>query len=202
MAGKASSAAALKRVIADSESDGARGLAIGPAVRDRRRRLGLTLQAMAEKAQLSAPFISQLERGLTTPSIVSLMSIADALGVEISYFVNVPRQGQIVRRGRSPEVIDVGTPVEYQRLSGHHEERKMEALLMVIPPGLGAPTTRRDGEGFWYILEGELEMTVGSERFVLKQGDSAHFDQRHPYKMANIGSTPMRLLWVGTPALF
>jgi transcriptional regulator with XRE-family HTH domain len=199
---KPSSAAALKRVIADSEAPSGRGPAIGPAVRDRRRRLGLTLQALAEKAQLSAPFISQLERGLTTPSIVSLMAIAGALGVEISYFVSVPKQGQIVRRGETPEVIDVGTPVEYRRLSGEHEERKMEALLMIIPPGLTAPTTRRDGEGFWYVLEGELEMTVGAERFVLAAGDSAHFDQRHPCRMGNAGTTPIRLLWVGAPALF
>jgi mannose-6-phosphate isomerase-like protein (cupin superfamily) len=64
------------------------------------------------------------------------------------------------------------------------------------------PTTRRDGEGFWYVLDGEIDMTVGPDHFVLKAGDSAHFDQRHPYRMANRSDQPVRILWVGTPALF
>lgn len=189
------------KVIA-GDAAGAPSLKVGPAIRDRRRRLGLTLQVLAERAGLSAPFISQVERGQVVPSIVSLMGIAKALGVDINYFISVPKQGQIVRRGASPERVDAGIPVEYHRLSGAHEERKMEALLMVVPPGLGAPTTQREGEGFWYVLEGELEMTIGGERFVLGPGDSAHFDQRHPYTVANPGKTPVRMLWVGTPALF
>jgi transcriptional regulator with XRE-family HTH domain len=200
--GRKPSKAALSGAVSESNPCAPRKLAIGPAIRDRRLRLGLTLQALATAAELSAPFLSQVERGLTTPSIVSLMGIAKALGVDINYFISVPKQGQIIRRADAPEVIDVGTPATYQRLSGDHEERKMEALLMVIPAGLAAPTTRRDGEGFWYVLDGEIDMTVGPDHFVLKAGDSAHFDQRHPYKMANVSDQSVRILWVGTPALF
>lgn len=196
-----SSASGARRIIGESQG-GVSGLSIGSAIRDRRRRLGLTLQTLAQGSELSAPFLSQVERGLTTPSIVSLMGIAKALGVEINYFISVPKQGQIVRRADSPEFIDIGSSAEYRRLSGDHEERKMEALLITVPPGVSAPTTRRDGEGFWYIMEGQLEVTLGSERFVLSQGDSAHFDQRHAYTMANISARQVRILWVGTPALF
>jgi len=200
--GRKPSKAALSGAVSESNPGAPRKLAIGPAIRDRRLRLGLTLQALATAAELSAPFLSQVERGLTTPSIVSLMGIAKALGVDINYFISVPKQGQIIRRADAPEMIDVGMPVTYQRLSGEHEERKMEALLMVIPAGLEAPTTRRDGEGLWYVLDGEIDMTIGPDHFVLKAGDSAHFDQRHAYKMANRGDQPVRILWVGTPALF
>lgn len=175
---------------------------IGAAVRDRRRRLGLTLQAVADQAGLSAPFISQVERGLASPSMMSLMAIAAALGVNIDYFVKVPRANQIVRRGEAPEVIVMGAPVAYHRLSGAHDERKMEALLIAVPPGVAAPATRREGEGFWYILEGELEMMVGEDSFRLAAGDSAHFDQRHRYAMHNPGSQVLRMIWVGTPAIF
>ena len=173
-------------------------VSIGAAVRDRRRRLGLTLQALATASDLSAPFLSQLERGLTTPSITSLRSVARALGVDIGYFISVPQAGRVVRRSHEPQRIEVNSEVEYHRLSGDHEERKMEALLMVVPPGVRAP-----GEGFWYVLDGELEVTLGSATpFVLGPGDSAHFDQRHPYAMANAGGRAVKMLWVGTPALF
>lgn len=177
-------------------------LSIGPAVRARRKRLGLTLAQLAAQSGLSAPFISQVERGHAAPSIVSLLALAKGLGVEVSYFLSVPKPSQIVRRASKREVIDAGFSARYVRLSGKHEERKLEALLIEVPPGNGTPTATRDGEGFWYVLSGVLEMTVGAERFSLGAGDSAHFDQRHPYSMKNPGDDVLRMLWVGTPALF
>ncbi|QNQ11890.1 helix-turn-helix domain-containing protein [Sphingomonas alpina] len=177
---------------------------IGAAIRDRRHRLGLTLQAFADACGLSVPFLSQVERDLAMPSLVSLTSIARALGVDMSYFVGTPLPGQIVRRGAAPEYLKLGgtTSVVYARLSGRHEERKMEALHITVPPGESSPLSHREGEGFWYVLEGELEAWVGNEHFVLGSGDSAHFDQRHAYRMQNAGDTPVRMIWVGTPALF
>ncbi|WP_157216009.1 helix-turn-helix domain-containing protein [Flavisphingomonas formosensis] len=175
---------------------------IGAAIRDRRRRLGMTLQALADASGLSVPFLSQVERNLAMPSLVSLTSIAGALGVEMSYFVGAPSAGQIVRRGDEPEYLQLGgAPVVYTLLSGRHEERKMEALLIAIPPGISSPVAHREGEGFWYIMEGEIEMWLGQEHFLLRAGDSAHFDQRHPYRMRNGSEREVRMLWVGTPPL-
>ena len=176
--------------------------AIGAAIRDRRRRLGMTLQGLADGCELSVPFLSQVERDLAMPSLVSLTSIASALGVDMSYFVGTPPPGQIVRRGDEPEHLHFGTgPVAYTRLSGRHEERKMEALHITVPPGLDSPSTHREGEGFWYVLEGHLDVWIGQDHFVLGAGDSAHFDQRHSYRMRNQGDEAVRMIWVGTPAL-
>ena len=177
-------------------------LPIASAVRARRRRLGLTLQELADKSGLSAPFLSQVERSQTTPSITSLIAIAQALQVDIHYFINPPPSSQVVRRAKTPELIDTGSPVRYVRLSGGHPERQMEALLMSIPVGTKAPATAREGEGFYYILEGELKMTMGKETFILGPGDTAHFDQRHSFEMSNAGKRLLRMLWVGTPAIF
>jgi transcriptional regulator with XRE-family HTH domain len=177
-------------------------LPIASAVRARRLRLGLTLQDLARKSGLSAPFLSQVERGQTTPSITSLIAIAQGLDVDIHYFINPPPSSQVVRRAAQPEVLETGTKVRYVRLTGGHPERQMEALLMSIPAGSVAPAAARQGEGFYYVLAGELKMTLGKETFVLGPGDSAHFDQRHPFQMANKGKRVLRMLWVGTPAIF
>jgi mannose-6-phosphate isomerase-like protein (cupin superfamily) len=162
----------------------------------------MTLQALTDASGLSVPFLSQVERDLAMPSLISLTSIARALGVDMSYFVGTPPPGQIMRRGAHPELLQVGTgPVVYARLSGRHEERKMEALHMTVPPGAASPLAHREGEGFWYILGGELSVWVGHDHFVLGPGDSAHFDQRHPYRMRNDGACNVTMIWVGTPAL-
>ncbi|TCV93395.1 XRE family transcriptional regulator [Luteibacter rhizovicinus] len=178
------------------------GLSIGAAIRDRRRGLGLTLQGLANGSGLSVPFLSQVERNLAHPSLLSLEAIAQALDVDVDYFVGVPTPGQIVCRADEHDRIDLHSPVVYERLSGRHAERKMEALRLIVPAGLAAPTIHREGEGFWYILSGTLEMTVGRKKFVLNAGDSAHFDQRHPYSMRNTGKSDVRMIWVGTPAIF
>jgi len=182
--------------------DKAAGLSIGSAIRDRRRGLGLTLQSLADSSGLSIPFLSQVERNLAHPSLLSLEAIAKALDVDVDYFVGVPSPGQIVCRAGEHDRIDLESPVVYERLSGRHAERKMEALRLIVPPGLAAPTIHREGEGFWYILSGTLEMTVGRKKFVLNTGDSAHFDKRHPYSMRNVGKSEVRMIWVGTPAIF
>jgi transcriptional regulator with XRE-family HTH domain len=177
-------------------------LPIASAIRARRRRLGFTLQHLAEKSGLSAPFLSQVERDQATPSLTSLIAIAQALDVDIQYFINPPPFSDVVRRAAEPEYLETGTKLRHVRLTGGHAERQMEALLLIIPAGLAAPTTAREGEGFYYVLEGKLTVTLGKATFTLGEGDSAHFDQRHPFQMSNAGKRVLRILWVGTPAIF
>lgn len=176
-------------------------LHIGAAIRDRRKRLGLTLQAVATRSGLSAPFLSQVERNQAYPSLLSLEAVAHALEVDIGYFTSVPSPRQVVSKANNDARIDIESPVIYERLSGRHAERKMEALRLTIPAGLVAPTTRREGEGFWYILAGRMQVRMGRKTFVLAPGDSAHFDQRHPYDMKALDED-VRMIWVGTPAIF
>jgi mannose-6-phosphate isomerase-like protein (cupin superfamily) len=52
------------------------------------------------------------------------------------------------------------------------------------------------------VLEGKLTVTLGKDTFTLGPGDSPHFDQRHPFQMSNAGKRVLRILWVGTPAIF
>jgi uncharacterized cupin superfamily protein len=61
---------------------------------------------------------------------------------------------------------------------------------------------QREGGGFYCIIEDTLDVIVGDGHFILGLGDSIHFDQRHCYKMTNMSPDPVRILWVGAPALF
>ena len=64
--------------------------ATGQTIRARRRELGLTLQALADKSGLSVAFISQVERNQASASMVSLMNLATALGVSVTTFMEIP----------------------------------------------------------------------------------------------------------------
>lgn len=177
-------------------------LPIAATLKARRKKLGLTLQQLAEKSGLSAPFLSQAERGLATPSIVSLMNLARALGVDVNDFIQVPKGQKIVRRADEPERINAGSPVDYVRLSAGLADQKMDALMITIPPKLVFPRVQREGEGFYYILQGKLHFEVADNSYELGVGDTIHFNQRLQYTMQNRGRQMVKMLWVGTPVLF
>lgn len=179
-----------------------RKIAIGGRIKSRRQELGLTLQALADASGLSAPFLSQAERNRTVPSLVSLTALANALDVEIAYFMEVPKDENIVRRADDPEFIDIESPVVYQQLSSALPGQMMDAILMTIPPGHRFPVDQREGEDFLFVVEGELLSQVGEITVVLGKGDSMHFRSQTPHSARNESDRDAVLLYVGTPTLF
>jgi transcriptional regulator with XRE-family HTH domain len=176
---------------------------IGSLLKARRLDLGLTLQDLAERSELSAAFLSQAERGKATPSIVSLINIARALDTDIHYFITPPSPTSLVRRADNPEIIDIDSPVVYKRLDAEIRNQRMNALIMEIPPGTALPVVHRDeGEDFFYVLSGEVEQRIGDEVFTLREGDSAHHNTQVDHDASNKSDKIAKLLWVGTPVLF
>lgn len=178
------------------------GVGIAALLRDRRRKMGLTLQTVARLSGLSPSFLSQAERGKAVPSIVSLQSLAKALEVDFSYFFETPKGTKIMRRAGSPEYINAGLPVTYIRLSSGLPDERMDALILVIPPKLIFPRDQREGESFYYVLEGRLHIELGDQPYDLGPGDTVHFNTHMQYQMHALGTKPARVLWVGTPPLF
>lgn len=176
---------------------------MGVLLKARRAELGLTLQHIADSSGLSAAFLSQVERGKATPSIVSLMNIAKALKTDINYFITPPAAGSMVRRADEPEYIDIDSPITYTRLDSAIRNQQMNVLIMELPPNSSLPTVHRDeGEDFFYVLEGEVEQTIGDMVFQLKKGDSAHHNTQVDHSVRNKSRKSARLLWVGTPVIF
>lgn len=176
---------------------------IGGLLKARRQALGLTLQELAARAELSAAFLSQAERGKATPSIVSLINIAKALETDINYFVTPPTPTSLVRRADDPQYVDIDSPVVYKRLDAEIRNQRMNALLMEIPPGVELPVVHRpEGEDFFYVLDGEVEQRIGDKVFTLKAGDSAHHNTQIDHDVVNRSDRAATLLWVGTPVLF
>ena len=172
-------------------------------LRARRKELGLTLQVLADKAGLSAAFVSQAERGKAVPSSVSLLNLAAALGTDINYFLTPPTTPNLVRRAADPVRIEIDSPVTYYRLDGDVSNRQMNALLLEIPPGCELPKVHREsGEDFLYVLSGEISLTVGDETMRIGQGDSLHINSQLDHACANDTDQAARMIWVGTPSIF
>ena len=80
---------------------------LGQTLRSRRKELNLTMQVVADEAGLSVGFISQVERGLTSPSLASLVGLAEVLEMPIGEFLKQPAIDGNTTRGSGREVFSV-----------------------------------------------------------------------------------------------
>jgi len=191
----------------DTQAPGPRETAtiIGGRLRELRKARAMTLQALADKAGLSAGFLSQLERNQASPSVRALNALAQALEVSIHWFFPDPEEEQdpdadiIVRSGRRRAIrFDTGIKDELlcPTLTG-----QLEMLLCTLQPGASSDDGlySHQGEEAGYVASGMLELTVAEKTYRLEAGDSFHFDSNRPHRYRNPGNEVTTVVWAMTP---
>lgn len=149
---------------------------LGARLRQRRRELGLTLKEVAVGAGLSVGFISQIERGITTPSLSSLASVARVLGSDVSQFLAQPSGDVPLTRHNQREIYTVGDKsMSYERLSAAFPGNVLRSVIIHEGPGHRSEPIAHEGEEIFYILAGAITVEVDGERTILETGDSIHF---------------------------
>lgn len=181
---------------------------VGPEIRDLRKARQLTIPDLAAATGYSTGFLSQVERGKSSPSVVALHRIASALGVSISWFFRneaaddpVEREYIVRARGRRSLGFKAGITDE---LLSPHLRGQLELLLSRFPPGTSsgdAPYSHR-GEEAGVVMQGRMELFIGDKRFVLETGDSFGFPSTLPHRYANIGEVEAVVIWAITPPTY
>ena len=173
--------------------------AIGRAVRDRRKRLNITIAELADTTGLSVGMISKIENGATSPSLSSLQALATALGVPISEFLRrfeQTRSAVHVKAGEGFEAERRGTRAGHQyQLLGHIGANAsgitVEPYLITLSEDSDTfPTFQHPGLEFLYMLEGEVEYRHASRTYTLRPGDSLYFDADAPHGPVGLTRLP------------
>lgn len=175
---------------------------IGGKLKELRVLKGLTQEELADRAELSKGFISQLERDLTSPSIATLMDILQCLGTSIGEFFNEAPEEQIVF-GRQDyfEKHDAELKNEIKWIIPNAQKNRMEPILLTLAPGGETyPDNPHEGEEFGYVLQGAVSIHIGSRMYKAKKGESFYFvsDKNH-HLSSKAGAV---LLWVSSPPSF
>ena len=171
----------------------------------KRFRLGrnLTLKEVELKAKVSATHISEIERGMTSPTVGALTKIARALGTEPSYFLqeDTAPAVSVVRQADQRVITDNSWGARIHRLCTGIRGSEMSFLLVELDPGHDEKVDPviRSNEEFVFVLKGVFEMYIGLDRHILKEGDSLHFRTDEPHPIRNIGDGPARLLVTTLP---
>ncbi|MBP1090296.1 helix-turn-helix domain-containing protein [Bradyrhizobium diazoefficiens] len=180
-------------------------VAVGRRIRDIRRVRQFSLETVAARTGLSIGFLSQIERGLSSPSLRALATLSDVLGVGMAalFGSNPSADGasdQVVTRGlQRPELKLWRSGISKQLLSAAGSDNRLNLFLVHIDPGgsAGDELYTHDGEEAGLVLEGEMMLTVDSETWSLKTGDSFRFASRRPHRFSNPAQDARAVvLWV------
>jgi transcriptional regulator with XRE-family HTH domain len=177
---------------------------VGGEIRDLRKARRMTIQAMAAATELSVGHLSEIERGIASPSLDALHAIAAALGVTIGWFLhnveapNAEERPFIVRAGRRRK-LHFATGITDELLSPHLRGA-LELVLSHFEPGAVVEKSySHHGEEAGFVLSGALELWIENRKFALKEGDSFSFESVRPHRYRNPGKVPATVIWAITP---
>lgn len=187
---------------------------IGGRLRAERTKAGISQRELARRLGLSASLISQLESGLSKPSVGTLYAIVTELDLSLDKLLrgdeNAGRDdgvgGSSGNNGRGsplvhPEmrkVIDLASGVRWEQLTADTEEG-VDFLHAIYEVG-GASTPdeslmRHHGREYGYVVSGKMGIQLGFELLELEPGDSIAFDSTEPHRLFNMGDEPVHAIW-------
>lgn len=177
---------------------------LGERVRERRRAQSLSLKDLADQSGISIGLLSQIERGLSSPSLRVLASLADALNVGLGNLFDgnlSPEpavQRIVVRESERKKLGFWRTGIFKELLTPQTGLSGLEIFMITIEPGgtTGSQVYAHDGEEGGLVLEGEVSIEVEGAEHRLRKGDSFRFDSTRPHSFHNLGKKVARVVWV------
>ncbi len=180
---------------------------VGVRLQSIRKQKGLSQRELAKRAGVTNSTISMIEKNSVSPSISSLKKVLAGIPMSLVEFFSVDFEEngatQIVYK--ADELTDLSSGTVSMRLVGKgHQVRALAFLDETYPPGsdTGEEMLNHEGEEAGVLVSGRLELTVGSELFILECGDSYYFESTRPHRFRNPFDQPARLISATTPANF
>lgn len=179
--------------------------AVGREIKDLRKASDITLSQLSKATGLSQGYLSQVERGISSPSIKALHAISRALGVNISWFFRKSPDGEdeladfIVRKDQRRSLkFESGITDE---LLSPNLSRGLELLRCTFAPHShsGPETYDHKGEEAGYVVSGSLTLWLDGKKIDLATGDSFAFESSLPHRYANEQETDAVIIWVISP---
>lgn len=179
---------------------------VGRHIKEFRTRRKLTVRELASRSGVSHSTISLIERERTSPSIDTLSAMLDALGTTlVGFFGDLPQPVPYSPFYAREELVEIGdaAAVSYRMLGMNHPNRHLLMLRETyeVDADTGTPFSHKAQEA-GFVLQGELELTVGSESRVLRAGDGYYFDSQLPHRFRNVGKTAAEIISAVTPPTY
>ncbi len=178
-------------------------------VKSIRERQNMSIEELAEKSDVKLEVLKAMENGEIIPSLTPLTKMAKALGVRLGTFLDdTPQLGPVVVRGGKPDNVlyfsgreDVtnSTNLEFHSLGAGKIDRNIDPFIIDITYEKDYKLSSHEGEEFIYVLEGEIEVEYGKDKFTVAAGDSIFYDSVVPHHLHSTGDNAKILAVLYTP---
>lgn len=177
---------------------------IGSKLKELRIMKNLTQEELADRAELSKGFISQLERDLTSPSIATLVDILQVLGTNLQEFFQDSTDEQIVFHDTDYfEKTDEHLKNKVEWIIPNAQKNIMEPIRLTLEPGGSTyPDNPHEGEEFGYVLSGSVTIHIGKKTYKAKKGESFYFTPGSTHYLEAGSKTGATLIWISSPPSF
>ena len=180
---------------------------VGVRLQSIRKLKGLSQRELAKRAGVTNSTISMIEKNSVSPSISSLKKVLSGIPMSLVEFFSLDMDEENTTQVvyKADELLSMSSgEVAFKLVGKAHPNRALAFLDETYPPGAdtGEDMYSHEGEEAGMLIEGILELTVGSEVFLLEPGDSYYFDSSKPHRFRNPGDKPARLISATTPANF
>jgi transcriptional regulator with XRE-family HTH domain len=182
---------------------------IGDRLREERVRAGISQRELARRLGLSASMISQIESGLSKPSVGTLYAIVTELDISLDHLIrgggtdgsrvqNGERRSGPLVRPADRQSIELDSGVRWEELTASHEEFVDFLHATYEVGGSSTPDEslmRHEGREYGYIISGTLCVKIGFQDYEVNPGDSIAFDSTVPHRLFNKGDVPVHAIW-------
>ena len=179
---------------------------LGADLRALRKARGLTLSGLAEQLDRSVGWMSQVERGISEPSVSDLRRLARAMDVSVASLLqqtSIPdlEQGYIVRAEQRRPIGSRADGLVEELLSPDLTD-DFEMVHSTFAPGAGIThAVTRPTQEVGFIMSGQLEMTINGTTYLLDEGDRFRV-RGEPFTWRNPGRLPCLAIWVIAPPVY
>lgn len=156
-----------------------------------------TRETLAEATGQSPEYIEQVENDEITPSVSFLLRLARTLEVDPGTFLR-DEEKTVIRDQRAQAFIKRTRNYSYQTLTPGAENQHLRAFMITIESRQAHKPVayKHEGEEFILVMEGDLQLTLGSKTQHLKPGESVHFNSEIPHKLKSLSDEPTRCVVV------
>ncbi|MBU0984031.1 MAG: helix-turn-helix domain-containing protein [candidate division Zixibacteria bacterium] len=175
-------------------------LNIGQKIKALRLASNLTQTELADRANLTKGFISQLENDQTSIGVDSLADMLEALGVSLTEFFSDDTDVQVVFSPEDRVAVEGKGAESFELLVPGSTNNMMDPIMLTL--GAGERLEEGDphpGEQFGYILDGAVTLRLGKTLHHVPRHHCFHFKADQTHQLINSGKRPARILWIVAP---
>jgi len=175
---------------------------IGERLKGLREVFNIPAEEVAELCDISLEHYLKIEAGEADPSLYRLSKIAKryGIGIDVLLFGEEPRMSTyFLTRRQQGMSVERTKGYAYESLARGFRGRKVDPFMVTVEPLPGEKRHNKNshaGQEYDYVLEGDLEITIGEKVMTLHPGDSIYFDAGQKHCMRALGDCAVRFLCV------